>query len=374
MRVLHLIDSGGVYGAEAVLMCLMSKQKENGATPILGSIGTPDVEEKAIEGVAEQEGIRVKRFRMGKGPNVGGALRIVRFVRHERIDVIHCHGYKANILMGLVPKAVRGVPYLVTMHGWTSTRMWSKLRLYEMADVVMARRAGCAVVVCDAMRNDPRIRAARLKVRVVHNGISDLKCQSNAGNGLGSIGVKHDSDKLIIGTVGRLSPEKGFDVLVSAVARVVHGGQAVRLVMIGDGPERDRLEALARERGVAECVHFTGYIPEASRFMRGFDIFVMSSLREGLPLTLLEAMQAGVPVVATRVGGIPEVLGDGRCGILVNPGNEDELARAIIQLYDSWEMRRQLAVAGKDRVRGEFSSENMEQKYRAIYEQVLSTK
>jgi len=370
MKVLHLIDSEGIYGAEVVLLHLMAEQKKRSVEPILGSIGKHEIQEKDIETAARLKGINVKKFRMKNGPNLLGSISIIRFAKQQHIDILHCHGYKANILVSMLPSHFRKIPYLVTVHGWTSVKRFSKLWFYWWADVFCAKRADLVVVVSDAMKNHPGILTTGLKPVVVHNGIPQALPRSKPNHHPEPLDA-FCNKTFVIGAVGRLSPEKGFDLLINAVARVIERGYDVSLVIIGEGEERSRLEDIVSTKNITDKVYFTGYLDQASQYLHYFNVFIISSLTEGLPITLLEAMQKSVPIIATRVGGIPEVLDNGEYGLLVNPGNEHELAEAIITFHDSPEKRKKLCTAARERVNHLFSLETMEHGYRKLYEKLL---
>jgi len=355
-----------------VVLTLMAEQRKQHFTPFLGSIGEPEISSKEIEKAAEQLGVKVIRFRMRSGPNLFGFLNIARSLKQWNIDIVHCHGYKANILMGLLPKSARKVPYVVTLHGWTSTSSFSRMHFYEWADIAFCRRADVAVAVSEAMRTHPKVRALGLKTILVQNGItSETHSQPGPVDDIAKLRSDPRFRGYVIGTICRLSPEKGVSVLINAVANVVATGRDVSLVILGDGDKREELERLARSRKVSNRVLFAGYVHQARYYLKVLDLFVLSSLTEGLPVTLLEAMQAGVPIVATHVGGVPEALDGSRCGVLVNPEDEGELAEAIIKQHDSPSLGKKLAAAAKERVKTKFSSEQMELGYRAIYEKLL---
>jgi len=353
-----------------VLLNLLPEQQKSGLMPTLGSIGQPNCCDKGIEIAAEAALIDVKRFRMRNGLNLLGALSILRYAKQFSFNVIHCHGYKANILMGLLPSALRQMPHLVTLHGWTSTKRFSKMWFYEWLDAVMARRANVVVAVSEAMRNHPRITQLKLKPRVIHNGIPQSAERQGRDANLQSVLPYHRQKGLTVGAIGRLSTTKGFDVLINAIANVRARDHDVTLVIIGDGPERGRLEALARHKNIIDNVHFCGYVDQASRLLKLFDIFVVSSFSEGLPIVLLEAMREGIPIVATCVGGIPEALDKGRCGTLVKPGNAEEMADAILRIHLSTDLQQNTCKAAQQRVRTEFSSETMAVAYQLLYQQL----
>jgi glycosyltransferase involved in cell wall biosynthesis len=371
VKILHLIDSGGLYGAEVVLLNLMKEQTRVGLIPLLGSIRRhKEPSQKAIEAQARSNGLQVIEFAMKNGPNVFGAMRIIRFAKESKFDIIHCHGYKANILMGLMPASYRKIPYIVTLHGWTSRNIWTRIWFYEWLDALMARRADRIVMVTSALQKDFRVRLLGLRGNVVHNGIpssdDEFKDESQARVDVKDFCAKH----FTIGTISRLAAEKGVDVLIRSVGNVIKKGLNVSLVIIGDGRERQRLEMVCDSIGIRDKVLFTGYIPHASAYLSIIEFFVISSFTEGLPITLLEAMRAGTPVIATNVGGIPEVLDDGRCGMLVDSGNEAGLIEAIQKLYHSEDMRKTFRAAAKKRFEEQFTLDKMESRYRQIYSKV----
>ena len=148
MKILHIIDSGGLYGAEVMLLNLMGEQVALGLTPILVSIGDPGVAEKPLEAEAKRRGLRVEMFRMRPGPNILGAFEIMRFARGERAELLHSHGYKGNILFGFLPRFVRRMPMVTTLHGWTWSGGMTRMLLYEWLDSQSPRTGGPTTRLC----------------------------------------------------------------------------------------------------------------------------------------------------------------------------------------------------------------------------------
>lgn len=374
MNILHLIDSGGLYGAENVVLNLMKCQKEKGIQTTLGSIGTKADGQKAIEKKAAEFGLPVEAFLMSNGPNISGAVRIYKYAQINNVDIIHCHGYKANILSGLLPFKYRKIPYISTLHGWTSKNIFTRIWFYEWLDAVMIRRADRVVAVSQAMRENLRLKYRNINPVVIYNGINNND-EYNIGEADSYLFNGLDNKQLKLISIGRLSKEKGFSTLLKAVHYIkTEWNSNVRLFIIGEGPEKDDLMRLAKEYGISDNVTFPGYIDNACKVLKCFDIFVMSSLTEGMPITLLEAMRAGMPIVATAVGGIPEALENGKCGILVPPGSEHDLAKGIVQLYENSLLRDELSINSRVLFRDEFTVEIMEDKYRSVYTDVINNK
>ncbi len=375
MKILHVTDSAGIYGAEMVLLGLAEEQIELGLSPVIGSIRPPGCPERPIESEARRRGIPVEVFPMRDGPNVSGGLRIARFAASGGYRVLHSHGYKGDILLGLLPGFLRRLPLVVTVHGWTSAGMMSRLKVYEYADRFSLRFADCVVYVSRGLlggRGDGGHPKAR--VRVIENGILPFAASEDeageADRPMESAVGAFCREGFVVGSIGRLSPEKRYQDLIRAVGILVREGVDARLVILGEGPERSRLEGLVEELGIKGMVMMPGYVEKARRCMRFFHVYAISSMREGLPVTALEAMQSGVPVVATAVGGVVDVLDRGRTGLLVSSKDPKELAEGLKAIHRDAGLARKLAEAALERVRRKYSRKRMAAEYLEVYETV----
>jgi len=293
-------------------------------------------------------------------------MQIMRFAREKRFNVLHSHGYKGNILFGLLPRQLRRLPMVTTVHGWTSTGRWqSRMALYEALDGLSLRCIDRVVVVNEGMLAHPRLQGRRAgKVQIINNGLSEAPVAAPV---LDPEIVRFCQRGPTLGAIGRLSPEKGFDVLLQAFALCRSKQPQVRLLILGEGGERLRLEALVKELGLSDYVAMPGYRPGASAYLPLLRGLVLSSHTEGLPMILLEAMQAGIPIAATAVGGIPSVLDNGNCGLLVPAAEPDLLAEAMLELVAQDEdccLRLQRA---KKRVCEKYSSQAMANAYLGVY-------
>ncbi|MCP4005225.1 MAG: glycosyltransferase [bacterium] len=365
MKILHVIDSFGLYGAERVVLTLMEEHRRSGHQPILGSIGSPGAAMPAIEAEASRRGLRVEGFRMLDGPNLSGALRIAHFARAEGVDLIHSHGYKGNILLGFLPRRWRGAPMISTLHGWLGVRRWSWLRLFEALDGLSLRRLDAVVGVDPGMFSHPRLRRVSCRrLLAIPNGVTPAPREALPGDP--AIARLLSSGPTLV-SLGRLSPEKGYSVLLEALRRSIDRDADLRLVVFGEGPERGRLDAEIETLGLSERVLLAGFAREVRSYLSRFDGFVLASVTEGWPISVLEAMQSGLPVVATAVGGVPEQLADGEVGILVAPGDPSRLAEALCRLYHDPALRGRLAEQAKARVERNYTSRRMASAYEALY-------
>lgn len=368
MKILHIIDSGGLYGAEIMLLHLMRAQVDLGLEPVLASIGEPGEKQKPLETEARRMGLLVEAFRMRNGPNWPGALKILRFARDNSMDLLHTHGYKGNILFGLLPLSLRRLPMVATVHGWTWTGGWSRMRVYEWLDGLSLRFADGVVLVNQAMRSHARVKQLRTeRTAVIDNGVSLNYCHAQKAKLRDDI-VRFAGQGFSVVFVGRLSREKGISVLIDAVSGLALDGINPRLIIIGEGKLRKELEQQAQDLGIEDRVLFTGYIDNVHEYLGNFNLFCLPSLTEGLPMVLLEAMAAQVPIVASSVGGIPEVLDHGRAGTLVKPGCSLSLKNAVLGLLDRPDSISAQVQEAARRVEDVYSSRTMAEKYKQVYQ------
>lgn len=370
VKILHVIDSGGLYGAEVMLLNLMHEQVRLGCNPALASIGTREQGEKPLETEARKRGFQVHTFRMLPGPNVPGALRIVKLAVRESFDLYHTHGYRSDILIGFLPRFIRRLPVVSTLHGWTNNGDFSRMTLYEYVDKISLRRIDRVVVVNGSMKNKVGLRG----LRVVDNGIpvDDFEAVSD---GRVTGGIDDDIASFCrkgftFGAIGRLSLEKGFSNLIEAV-KIASETYDIRLAIIGDGPLRKLLNDRIHALNLSGRVMLAGYRDGASKYLPCFKGFVLPSLTEGLPMVILEAMLASVPILATRVGGVPEVLENGDAGILLNTGSVQDIADGMIKFVANPDLGLRLAERARARVRDKYSSRLMAEKYNDIYRELV---
>lgn len=369
--IMHVIDSEGLYGAEQVVLALMGGLKSSGFPTILCSIGNGRVEVKPIEQRARERGFDVWAVRMADGLNVYGALRIARRAVRSGVDILHAHGYKADILLGLIPRALRRLPLVSTLHGWASTPQDPiKIRAYEILDGLALGFANRVVLVGSGMLEDRRLsQFARRKATVVPSGIER---PSKAG-GIDDRVAVFKRARFLVGTAGRLSTEKAHDVLVEALARLTARGVDAALVILGEGPKRRELESRIADLGLEDRVLMPGFMADARSQFAAFDVFALPSRTEGLPVTLLEAMEAGVPVVTTGVGGIPDAVENGALAALIPVDDVAALAEALEDVHRNPTRAARIAGAARARVLERFSVDRMVRDYVEIYASVLKT-
>jgi glycosyltransferase involved in cell wall biosynthesis len=367
MRILHVIDSLGIYGAETVLLNLATEQQRRGDRPVLLSISSPDVADKPIEIEARRRGIECVLLRM-RGLNLAGGAEIMRIAHTRDVDVIHSHGYKSNILLGLLPRRSRRIPVVTTLHGWTAKSTWSKLGLYRMIDQRLLSRLDGVAVVNEQMLRLPALMRLRPAAQAIANGVSMPAASAPIPTDAlaQKIAALRARNLTLLGVVGRLSPEKNVVGLVEALH--ILDNRNLGLVVLGAGPELPAIQRSIAEAELTDRVLLAGYVANARDYLALLDVLVIPSLTEGLPMILLEAMAAKLPVVSTRVGDIPAVLGE--LGVLVEPCDSRKLATAISATVDRLAEMRTLAAQAADRVATEYSATAMADRYSLLYTRV----
>lgn len=373
MRILHTIDSSGLYGAEMVLLTLAGEQQRRGDTPIIASIGNEHATTKALETEALGRDLPCVPFRMRDGLNLRGAQRLLRLADEHAVDVIHSHGYKSNILLALMPRRLRKRPIVSTLHGWTAKSAFSKLGLYKFLDQRLLSRLDAVIIVNERLRATAALaNLGPAKVHSIANGIAipaapgEQLPDDPVTEMIRSLRARSD---IVIGAVGRLSPEKNFGALVEAMREVANANPRVSAVLLGAGSEEVALRAQIGAAKLEQQVLLGGYVRDGRRYLPLFDALAIPSLTEGLPMVLLEAMTANLPVIATSVGDIPEVLGGH--GTLVDAGNVPQLASAILSLAAEPARFRERATGSARRIMERYGSATMAARYDGVYRSVL---
>jgi glycosyltransferase involved in cell wall biosynthesis len=304
-------------------------------------------------------------------PRVDRAIReVAHHLRTLRADILCTSGYKPD-LIGWRAARRAGIPVVAIAHGWTGAT-W-RVRVYEWLDAFAMKYVDA--VVCVSSATADCVRRAGVPVSrsvIIRNALDttpyDRACPE-ARHALESLFAKPPA--IILGAVGRLSPEKGFDVFIDAAAEILRERQDVGVVLFGDGPLRAALTRRVEERGLSGRFLFAGFRNDLEHYLHGLDLAVSSSHTEGLPVAILETMAAGVPVVATAVGGTPEVVEDDVTGVLVPPGRPDLLAGTIRVLLDAPEARRAMGVRGAARVRSEFTFAAQAARYEELFARLV---
>ena len=365
-RVLYLIWSLDLGGAEQVVVDLVKGLSKQDFKPIVCCLS----EKGRNASLVEREGVKV--FALHKRPKFDPFLisKLTRLIRNERIDLIHTHLFTAN-LWGRIAAKLTGVPVVSSEHGMDHWRKRFHLALDSWLTPVNKR----VIFVSDAVKRFYMNRNHSLngKSKVIYNGINTLEFQQSFDKETVKESLGLLKTEQVIGTVGRLVPEKAHVDFMEAIQMLKEERKDIMGLIIGEGELLDKLKKQAEKDHLQKHILFAGFRSDLPKVYQAMDVFVLCSLREGLPLTALEAMAAGVPVVATAVGGIPEVITDGRDGLLVPPSDSQALAKAISRILSDQELRESLVQNAKQKVHDYFSVEKMVYDHEKLYAEVLGS-
>lgn len=362
LRILQVFSPGSFGGAESVVTALAVGLARRGHELVAAATIDADGTEPGVLARLREEGVASPVVRVPARRYDVERRELVRIGRDFRPHVVHTHGYRSDLVGSSAARAI-GAPVVTTVHGYTRGD-W-KNRLYEHLQRLALRRFDAVVAVSDALAEDLRARRGELRLVTIRNGWIAPGRPLARDEARGRLGLSGDDP--VVGWVGRLTPEKGCDLFLEAATRL--DGPEARFSILGDGPERDALRARFRDLERRGRVRWHGAQPDAWALLRAFDLLVLSSRTEGTPIVLLEAAHAGVPVVATSVGGVPDVLGE-EGGWLVSPGRPDALAGTVARALADPEEGRRRARRLAERVRRRFDAGRWVEAHERLYRRV----
>jgi glycosyltransferase involved in cell wall biosynthesis len=364
LRILQLISSGGYYGAENMAMQLSLALRSLNCEVAIGIFQNAHRPNSEFADAAQGRGLEVELISC-KGRIDFRTIDVIhKCIVNREIDVVHSHGYKANIY-GYLAARKTNTRLVATCHNWPGKTI--NLRLYAALDRLLLRRFSKIGVVSSTVQDLLRRSGVRGgHVTLVENGI-DTESFSPGRPVLREL--PQLQGKKVVGFVGRLAREKGLACLMQAARSILRVSGNVAFVLAGDGPYRDQLRDLVKELDIENHVLLLGARSDLADVYASMDIFVLPSLCEGMPMSVLEAMAAGKPVVASRVGGIPQVVQDEETGLLVSAGDASQLTTALSRLLAAPRLCEELGRRGRDRVNSHFSARAMAETYFTMYRQ-----
>lgn len=358
MRLLYVVPpaAGGIRSHLTELVTCFSKEHE------VMVISPPD--ERLQESVIGGGGIFLT---LKNSLGQLGALRklILRF----NPSLLHLHGYKAELL-GRMAVAGFNIPIIVTLHNYLvypGSRLFPASLFYRLERFVPGR-VHRYIAVSEALKADylSRSGTGSKRVTVIYNGIR-LEAFSDAKPRVGLKGLGTP----LIGTALRLTRQKGIDVLLDAAPAIFQRYPNASILISGEGPLEKELKRKVARMGLKKCILFLGFVENLAEYLASLDIFVLPSRTEGLGIILLEALACGVPVLATGVGGIPEIITSGTHGLLVPPRDQEQLAAGIETLWENKKLMNDLVENGKERIKERFLLHDMLIKTRQVYDDVM---
>jgi len=353
--LLYLTTDSKIGGAENVILSLirgLDRNKYSIGLLVL-SVPGPLIEE------AKKSGVEAVSLRMKSRFDFFPLLKIFSYLRGKKIDILHTHLYHPN-LVGYFIKKWKKIPvFLYTSHGLPT----KKTPLLSLYNNLIMRKVNHRIIAVSSDVKRKLINSGKIKpekIILIHNGIDVSKFFSS-----------EKGKDILIGTVANLRLVKGHQYLLRAIPLVLKKIPAAKFLIVGQGPLREELEQLAKRLKITKNVIFMGYQKDVAEILAKLTLFVLPSVREPLGICLLEAMAASLPVVATSVGGIPEIVKDKKTGLLVPPKDPKRLAHAILALLQNRERAENMGIAGRKRVEEKFNIETMVRETEGVYQDLV---
>lgn len=358
IRVLHLVSSGGFFGAERVILNLASQQKEGEVLSWVGAINNEHNPHLEIIQEAQRTGLKTAVFDSRSQADLKTVSSLRDFLKVNNIDILHTHNYKSDIT-GFLATRLTKVKWVATMHGWISSD--SKLRWYESLDRIVLKFAQKTICV-----------SPQAGLTVIANGVDcgqfyPAQVDQNLKKSLGI-----NSHETVITIVGRLGEEKGHQILFKALDLIIPQYPDFKCLVVGEGLLMKTLQEQVSSLKLSGHVIFTGNRKDMPEIYRICDILVNASFTEGMPMTILEAMATKVAVIATSVGGVPGVIKNEVNGLLLKPGEPESLSLAILGLLKDTDRRKALSQQAFKDVNEKYSQQRMAENYKNLYQGLMT--
>lgn len=381
LKILYLITDLNIGGSEKMLYELVTRIDQTKFSPLVCGLKSWGYYAEKIK----EKGIKVITLNLEQGfwltKNFQAIFTLVKIIREERVNLVHTFLFRANFL-GRIAASLAGVAKVIS-----SIRVMEEEKKYHLfLERITSFLSDKFIVNSQALKNFiiEKMKTPAKKIEIIYNGIdfSNLPKVENK-NKCQELGYREED--ILIGTVGRLHKQKGIEFFIKAIKIITQapspctkkwGGaspitQSLKFLIIGDGPERKNLQSEICDLQLENKVQLFGWRTDVLEIISILDIFVLPSLWEGTPNVILEALAYGKPVVATKVGGVPEIIEDGKNGLLVEPANAKKLAEAIIWMLENPEKAKEMGEKGKKKVENFFPIDKMVKETERIYDKLL---
>ncbi len=371
IRILHLTKGTELYGAQRVILNLVeNSNSERFDSSIATLVSNRHARGIFIEEIKKRGG-KVITIKCEKRIDIKALQQLINILKKNNFDILHCHEMKSR-LYGLIAARARNIPVVTTNHNWTGAN-WL-VKVYEYLDVLYIRFFNQIVAVSEELKLLMlKFKVPAKRISVIINGINLKEFQDNRKDISflkKKIGIKNGIK--IIGNVGRLSVEKGHKLFLTTAKLIKKEFPAIKFVIVGDGPLERELKIYVDKLGLKDSVFFSGFCGDIQQIYSIMDIYLSTSVVEGTPMAMMEAMAMGVPAVATDVGGISRIIHHNKNGILLKNNDPWEIAETILMLLRNPSELARLASNAKMTIQQQYSALKMTKQYEHIYMNIIN--
>ena len=370
IKILHLTKGTELYGAQRVILNLAENiNSENFEALIATLVNNRHGQGTFVEEI-ENRGEKAITIKCRKRIDIPALQALITILKNQHIDILHCHELKSR-LYGLIAARARNIPVVTTHHNWTGANRLVKI--FECLDALYIRFFDRIIAVSEELKLSMlKFKIPAKRITVILNGINLKEFQGDQKDITSlrkKIGIK--VGEKIIGNVGRLSVEKGHKLFLTTAELIKKEYPAIQFVIVGNGPLEGELKILVDKLGLKENVFFTGFCQDVQQIYSIMDIYLSTSVVEGTPMAMMEAMAMGVPVVATKVGGVSGLLQQNQGGILLDNNEPEKIADSVIDLLKNPDKLARLAANAQKNIEENHSALQMVRQYENIYMNII---
>jgi glycosyltransferase involved in cell wall biosynthesis len=368
-KLMILIDTGIIGGPGKGLFQFLNTADQNRFDYVLCNFLYPGGASREFINAARQRGLNLRLIRQSCRFDPSPVWQAYRIAAEEECNVIQSHGYKSHLIAAIVSRILH-IPWIAISHGWTSEDF--KVRVYHALDQILLKQAEVAVAVSPPLYSTiAGWRGQNKRTEMILNAVDSGEIPgSQSGAAIRkNLGILPDT--LTLGCFGRLSHEKGQSVLLSAIAQLLPANPNLQLLIVGDGPAEATLRRQARSSGIERNVTFLGHQSQMRGYYEAIDLLVIPSYSEGLPNVLLESMSLGVPVLATNVGAVREVITHRTNGWVVHPGSAEDLCSGLAEAIADRSLLSKMGDRARASLNPKFSATLRSQRLLSLYDEVI---
>jgi glycosyltransferase involved in cell wall biosynthesis len=368
INVLHLRDSPWVDGPGRTILETASAIDNDRCNYIIGAFDVIDSKENPLVTAALERNLKVFQIKETGSLDLNIFRQVLNYIDENNIHILHTHEFRSD-LIGLVCAKIRKIPIITTLHGWIANGL--KGKFYVILDKAILRFFDHIIVVSNIMKEQvQKLRVPESKISVLYNSLIIDRYQPHRSDNTFRRELGLDENTVLVGNIGRLSPEKGQDIFIHAANEVSKKYKNIRFVLIGIGPDQERLERLAEQLCIENMIIFTGYRNDMLSIYNSLNLVVQSSHTEGMPNVILEALLMEVPVVATNVGGTSEIIKDYKSGVLIPASDHQIITKKIMEYMENSDLYIKMANMAKMDVQQHFNFQDRTRRLMSLYESI----